>query len=160
MAEPRWLNAEERRAWLAFIIGTRLLFAEFERDLQRDVKMPLTYYEILSVLSSMPNRSMRLSDLAEALQVSPSRLSHAIDRMQESGWTERRRCASDRRGWLAVLTDEGYAVLEAAAPTHVESVRSHLFDQLSPEQVEQLRAIGEALIEHLAPGGSPVLTRE
>lgn len=160
MAEPRWLNEEERRAWLAFIIGTRLLFAEFERDLQRDAKMPLTYYEILSVLSGMPNCSMRLSDLAEALQVSPSRLSHAVDRMQESGWVERRRCPSDRRGWLAVLTDKGYAVLEAAAPTHVESVRSHLFDQLTPEQVEQMRAIGEALIEHLAQGRTPALSRE
>jgi DNA-binding MarR family transcriptional regulator len=160
MTEPRWLNAEERRAWLAFIIGSRLLFSEFERDLQREAKMPLAYYEILSVLSSMPNRAMRLSDLAEALQVSPSRLSHAIDRMQTSGWVERRRCASDRRGWLAVLTDEGYTVLEATAPAHVESVRLHLFDQLTPEQVEQLRTIGEALIDHLAPDQHPVLIRE
>jgi DNA-binding MarR family transcriptional regulator len=101
---------------------------------------------------------LRLSDLAEALQVSPSRLSHAIDRMQESGWVKRVRCASDRRGWLATLTDEGYAVLEEAAPHHVESVRRHLFDQLTPEQVEQLREISEAVLAHLAEGRKPLLT--
>ncbi|MDT0278473.1 MarR family transcriptional regulator, partial [Blastococcus sp. DSM 46792] len=57
----------------------------------------------------------------------------------------------DGRGQLAVLTDDGFAALEAAAPVHVESVRSHLFDQLTPEQVETMRDLGETLLAHIDP---------
>jgi DNA-binding MarR family transcriptional regulator len=148
MAEPRWLNEDEQRTWQAYLLATRLLWAQFERDMQRGAGMPLTYYEILVVLSMAPNRALRLNEVTELLQVSPSRLSHALDRMQASGWVRRERCASDRRGWIAVLTDAGFAALEAAAPCHVESVRTHLFDQLTPEQLAQLRAISETLLAY------------
>ncbi len=60
-------------------------------------------------------------------------------------------CEDDGRGQLAVLTDEGFAALEEAAPVHVEGVRTHLFDQLSPEQVRALQDIGQTLQAHLAP---------
>ncbi len=63
----------------------------------------------------------------------------------------REACAEDRRGSLAVLTDEGFAALEAAAPMHVESVRRHLFDVLSPTQLTQLREIEQVLLDHLLP---------
>lgn len=151
MASVRWLNAEEERTWRTFVRVMRLLSADLERDLQREAKLPLTYYEILMALSETPGRALRMSELAQILQVSPSRLSHAIDRMEESGWVRRQPCPSDRRGWIALLTDDGYAVLEAAAPYHVESVRTHLFDQLGPAQVEQLGQIADALLRHLSP---------
>lgn len=151
MTEPRWLDEEEQRTWQAYLLATRLLWSQFERDVQRGAGMPLTYYEILVVLSAAPDRALRLNEIAQLLQLSPSRLSHAVDRMEESGWVRRERCPSDRRGWIAALTDQGYAALEAAAPSHVESVRTHLFDQLTPEQVDQLRAISETLLTHLAP---------
>ena len=78
-----------------------------------------------------------MSELADRCLSSRSRLSHAVSRLEERGWVRRQVCAEDGRGQLAVLTDEGFAALEAAAPVHVESVRTHLFDQLSPEQVER-----------------------
>ena len=61
-------------------------------------------------------------------------------------------CPTDKRGALAVLTDEGFAALEAAAPGHVEGVRRHLFDVLTPEQVEQLGQISAAIRDGLLPG--------
>src|SRR3712207_8740818 len=75
------------------------------------------------------------TDLANDCLSSRSGLSHAVSRLEERGWVRRQVCPDDGRGQLAVLTDEGFAALEAAAPVHVESVRTHLFDQLSPEQV-------------------------
>lgn len=148
---PRWLDDDERRAWLAWVFSTRLLWEEFERDLQRDAAMPFSYYEILVMLSEAPERSLRMSELADATQSSRSRLSHAIARLEELGWVRRDSCPSDRRGAFAVLTDDGFAALGAAAPYHVESVRTHLFDQLSHAQVEQLREISDVLLEHLLP---------
>ena len=146
---PRWLNADEQHTWLAFLYAHRLLFEQIERDLQREAGMPLAYYQILVVLSAHPDRTMRMSELADASSSSRSRLSHTIDRLEASGWVRREVCPSDRRGALAVLTDEGMAVLEAAAPDHVESVRTHLFDQLSPAEVTNLREVSQTLVRHL-----------
>lgn len=156
MAEPRWLSPDEQEAWVAYLIATRLLWAELERDMQRGAGIPLTYYEILSVLSERGDRSARMSDLSTVLQVSPSRLSHAISRLEEMGCVRREVCPSDRRGWLAVLTDEGLRVVRAAAPTHVQSVRAHLFDLLSPGQLEQLHDISKTLLARLAPDTRPI----
>ncbi len=151
MAETRWLSEEEQRTWRAFLAAVRLLIAELDRELQRDADMPHTYYEILVALSEAPGRTLRMSELAEVSQSSRSRLSHAVSRLEEDGWVERKDCPTDRRGALAVLTDKGFAVLEAAAPSHVEAVRRNLFDQLSPEQVAELGRISAAVRDGLTP---------
>lgn len=137
----RWLDEREQHAWRSYLAMTRLLAAQLDRELQHDSSLPHTYYEILVRLSEAPSRSLRMSQLASASESSRSRLSHAVSRLTEAGWVRREGCATDRRGAFAILTDEGFAALEAAAPAHVESVRRHLFDRLTPEQVEQLDAI-------------------
>ncbi len=149
VTEPRWLDEDERRTWLAFIVATQLFFEQVERDLQRDANLPFAYYEILVILSESPDRRLRMSELADATLSSRSRLSHAIGRLEATGWVRRESCPTDRRAAYAVLTDAGYAVLEAAAPGHVESVRAHLFDQLSAEQLDALRDVAETLARHL-----------
>ena len=148
-AEPRWLDADEQRAWRAWLYSTQLLTERLNAELQHDTGIPHAYYEILVQLSETPDRRMRMSELADRCLSSRSRLSHAVSRLEERSWVRRQVCAEDGRGQLAVLTDEGFAALEAAAPVHVESVRQHLFDQLSPEQVTAMRDIGETLLKHL-----------
>jgi DNA-binding MarR family transcriptional regulator len=145
----RWLDADEQRTWRAFLEATRGLMDTLDRELQRDAGLPHAYYEILVRLSEAPQRALRMSDLAEACKSSRSRLSHAVARLEESGWVRRRDCPTDRRGQIAELTDEGFAVLEAAAPGHVEGVRRHLFDVLTPQQVDQLGQISEAVVDSL-----------
>ena len=147
----RWLDRDERRIWLGWIMSTRLLWDEMEHDLQRDSGLSFGHYEILVMLSEAPGRSRRMSELADATQSSRSRLSHAVARLEREGWVRREECPTDRRGANAVLTDAGFAALEAAAPSHVESVRRHLFDQLSPAQIEQLHDICDTLLGHLLP---------
>lgn len=149
--DARWLEPSERRIWLAWVFSTRLLWEEFERDLQQQAGIPYGYYEILVMLSEAPDRSRRMSELADATQSSRSRLSHAVARLEALGWVRRDSCPTDRRGALAVLTDDGFAALAAAAPHHVESVRTHLFDQLTPAQITSLGEISDALLDHLLP---------
>jgi DNA-binding MarR family transcriptional regulator len=151
VGEPRWLDAEEQRAWRAWLYSTQLLNDRLDRELMRATGIPHTYYEILVQLSETPDRQMRMSELADRCLSSRSRLSHAVSRLEERGWVRRQECAEDGRGLLAVLTDEGFAALEAAAPIHVEGVRTHLFDQLTPEQVAAMRDLGETLLRHLDP---------
>lgn len=147
MSETRWLNAEEQRIWRSFLAVSRAVFEELDRQLQRDSGMPLAYYDILVQLSEAPDRMLRMSELADRVHSSPSRLSHAVARLEEKGWVQRVDCPTDRRGQYAVLADEGFEVLAAAAPGHVEAVRGLLFDALTPEQVEQLREISEAVLD-------------
>lgn len=149
MTGTRWLNEDEQRTWRAFLEATTLLADRLDRELQRDAGMPHTYYEVLVRLSEAPSRSMRMSELADSAQSSRSRLSHAVARLEEAGWVRRERCSTDGRGSIAVLTDEGFAELAAAAPGHVEGVRRHLFDRLTPAQVAQLRRISEAIRDPL-----------
>ncbi|WP_020576207.1 MarR family winged helix-turn-helix transcriptional regulator [Actinopolymorpha alba] len=155
MPETRWLDADEQRTWRAFLAATRLFFERLDQELQADAGMPHAYYEVLVRLSEHPDRAMRMSELAECLGSSRSRLSHAVARLEERGWLRRRATPADRRGQLAELTDQGYVALVAAAPGHVKGVRTHLFDQLSPGQVAELRRISEAVVEHLTPDGDP-----
>jgi DNA-binding MarR family transcriptional regulator len=151
VSAPRWLDPEERRIWLGWVFTSRLLWEEIERDLQRDSGLSFGHYEILVMLSDTPTRARRMSELADATQSSRSRLSHAVARLEELGWVRRETCAEDRRGQLAILTDDGMAALEAAAPMHVESVRRHFFDLLSAEQLVELRDVQMTLLDHLLP---------
>ncbi|MBQ1073528.1 MarR family transcriptional regulator [Micromonospora sp. C31] len=145
----RWLNPDEQRTWRAYLTASRALMETLDRELQRDAGMPHAYYEILVRLSEAPQRQLRMSDLAQASGSSRSRLSHAVARLEAAGWVRREECPTDRRGQIATLTDEGFVTLAAAAPGHVEGVRRHLFDALTPAQVDQLRRISETLTAHL-----------
>src|SRR4029453_2428567 len=113
--EPRWLDDDERHLWLSWIFASRLLWGEIERDLQRDSEIPYGYYELLVVLPAPPNRTLRMSELADATQSSRSRLSHAIARLEESGWVRRDRCGEDRRGGVAGPPEKGLAGVRGGA---------------------------------------------
>ena len=149
-ADTRWLDDDEQQTWRAFLTAQRLLFDRLERQLQRDARLPHAYYEILVRLSEAPDRTLRMSQLADSSLSSRSRLSHAVARLEAAGWVRRRACAEDRRGAFAELTPEGLAKLEEAAPGHVEAVRVDLFDALDRDQQRVLREISDALVAHLS----------
>jgi DNA-binding MarR family transcriptional regulator len=160
MNDTRWLSPEEQHTWRAYLHAHRLLLDAVDAQLRRDSGMPHAYYEILVRLSETPGRALRMSVLAEGTRVSASRLSHAIARLEERGWVRREDCPTDKRGQIAVLTDEGFAVLAAAAPGHVEAVRRALFDALDPEQVRWLGAVSQTLADHLGATGGRVGPQE
>jgi DNA-binding MarR family transcriptional regulator len=147
MAETRWLTPAEQRTWRAYLRAAQHLQAQLDRELERDAGMPFAYFQILVILSEVPERRLRMSDLAERTWSSRSRLSHAIDRLEDRGWVERSSSPSDGRGAFARLTDSGFEILTAAAAKHVESVRRHVFDRLTPKQVQQLGAISARIAE-------------
>ncbi|URM89567.1 MarR family transcriptional regulator [Streptomyces sp. MRC013] len=147
-AATRWLTDAEQCAWRTYLDVTRLLTYQLERDLQ---PFGLTYndYEILVNLSESPELRMRMSDLATATLQSKSRLSHQITRMENAGLVRRENCESDRRGLYAVLTDHGMETMRKVAPHHVDSVRRHFIDRLSPEALTGLHSSLRPIGEHL-----------
>lgn len=144
-----WLTPEEQATWRAFLLASQLLDEALDRQLQRDAGMPHAYYAILVTLSEAPASSLRMSELAAGLRYSQSRMTHAVRSLEGNGWVRRQRSPDDRRGQLAVLTDDGRRALARAAPGHVAEARRQVFDRLSQEQVTELRHICETLLEGL-----------
>ena len=140
----RWLSEHEQELWRGWIAASMLLPDRLSRDLQEQHNLTGTDYQILVELSESPERRMRMSTLADLTMLSRSRLSHQVDRMSKAGLVERQSCADDGRGMYAALTERGWQTIVAAAPDHVESVRRHLLDQLTPEEFE---AFGQACLK-------------
>jgi DNA-binding MarR family transcriptional regulator len=142
----RWLSATEQHCWRSFLNACQTLYGEIETQLLRDSGLPHGYYEILVHLSEAPGRALRMTQLAAASTFSKSRLSHAVARLEERGLVIRQTCPTDRRGQVAMLTDEGFAVLADAAPGHVDQVFRSLIGVLTPEQIDQLSEISAAIV--------------
>ncbi|MFA1551348.1 MarR family winged helix-turn-helix transcriptional regulator [Actinomadura chokoriensis] len=151
MTETQWLDDEEQRTWRAFLWTSRLLNEALDRQLQHDSGLPHAYYMILAMLSEAPGRALTMTELAEIVHSSPSRLSHAVNRLEEAGWVSRCKHETDRRTTIARLTDEGHTVLVKAAPGHVAEVRRHLFDPLTRDQMLEFREILHTLLNSLDP---------
>lgn len=142
----RWLNDDEMRAWLAYRRMHLLLNAEINRDLAKEAGLSEADYDVLSSLTATDDRRRRLSELAAHMRWSKSRLSHHITRMEQRGLVCREEVDGDARGSFVVLTPQGRRTIEQAAPGHVTSVRRHLIDRLTPEQIRVLGDIGDVVL--------------
>jgi len=143
-----WLTPDEQEAWRAYLATSKLLFRQLDRDLN-PFGLNSNDYEILVVLSEAPEHRLRMTDLADATAQSRSRLSHQVTRMEAAGLVRRDTCPGDKRGLFAVLTDTGMATIERVAPYHVDSVRRHFIDRLTPEQLDILREGYAVINDHL-----------
>ena len=144
-----WLTEQQQKDWRAFLSVLALLPEQFSRDLQVSADLTFGDYEIFVRLSERENRSMRMSELADLTLASRSRLTHQIDRLESQGFVERRPCEDDKRGSWATLTEKGWAKLVATAPAHVDSVREHLVDVLTPEEFETLGKLSRKILSSL-----------
>jgi DNA-binding MarR family transcriptional regulator len=149
IGEPQWLDAEEMRAWRAYVTGKQLLDIQLNRDLQEEHQLALGDYGLLVRMSEAPDGRVRMSTLADQVAASKSRISHQIARMEQAGLVQREQCPGDRRGVFAVITPHGREVLRTAAPTHVRGVRDNLIDLLSAEERRVLTEMFERVVKHL-----------
>ena len=152
--EPRWLDADERRTWLALAGALIRLPATLDAQLQRDAGISYFEYQVLSVLSEAPQRTLRLSEVAALAEGSLPRLSQAVTRLEKRGWVRRIPDPTDGRYTLGVLTDEGFDKVVATAPGHVTAVRRHVMDPLTKTQQRQLGAIAERIMRTIDPDGA------
>ena len=143
--EPQWLSMEQQEVWRAWLTATARIDDLLTADL-RPFNLDLNEYEVLVVLSEAPAHSIRMSALAEGANQSRSRLTHTVGRMEAAGLIVREPAADDRRGVIARLTAEGFALLERAASSHVSAVRRIFIDPVPPADLEAMgRALGAIL---------------
>ena len=151
MSEPRWLAPTELDAWKRLVAVVELLPGILDTQLQRDAGLSHYEYYVLAMLSEAPARTLRMTHLASATNATLPRLSHVVARLEKRGLVERLPCAEDRRATNAHLTEAGWDKVVATAPGHVATVRDHVVDALTDEQVAQLDEIAGAILERVDP---------
>ncbi|WP_432168175.1 MarR family winged helix-turn-helix transcriptional regulator [Streptomyces sp. bgisy031] len=167
--EPHWLDPDEQQQWYAFAYVLTQLPAALEARMQHDAGIAHFEYVVLSALSMAPERTLRMSELAQYAGSTLSRLSNVVIRLEKRSWVQRRPDPSDGRATLATLTDDGMDKVTAAAPIHIDAVRRLVFDPLTKAQQRQLGAVSQRILGALdapcptdwaPPGATPQADRD
>lgn len=153
MTRPRSLTPEERATWVPVVAMLELLPKRLDAQLLRDEELTHFDYFALSVLALSPDHALRMSALASAVNATLPRLSHVVTRLEQRGFVRRQAAPDDARATDVVLTGDGRRKVIHATPGHVENVRRHVLDALTPEQSGQLREIARAILGRLDPEG-------
>jgi len=147
----RWLDDEERAAWVRLAAVVELLPGVLEAQLKRDADLTHFEYWVLAMLSEAPQRTLRMTALASRTSATLSRLSHVVTRLEGRGLLERFPCPEDRRATNARLTEAGWELVVASAPGHLDTVREYVVDALTPKQIAALTTITGAILDRLDP---------
>ena len=145
----RWLTEADLDSWLSVVRLISWLPWSIDQQLRRDSNLGMVEYQVLAMLSQSPERRMRMSSLAEVTNASLSRLSHLVKRLEERGLVRREPDPADGRFTNAILTDQGFQTLAAAAPGHVAQVRSLVIDVLLPEQLRRLGLVADRIVSRI-----------
>ncbi|QAY64938.1 MarR family transcriptional regulator [Xylanimonas allomyrinae] len=137
-----WLSDEQQRAWRSYLEGTARFVDALDRAHDAGIPLSMGEYHLMVQLSEQPDRTLRMSALADGLALSRSRLTHTVDRMERRGLVARHAVPGDRRGVNCVMTDAGWDLLVEAAPLHVAAVRRLMIDVIDPDE---LLVLGRAM---------------
>lgn len=143
------LTPSERRAWISLVALAQLLPGTLDSELRRAGQLTLFEFQTLAMLSEAPERTLRMSDLADVTNSTLPRLSHVVTRLSRRGLVQRRPCPDDGRATDVTLTDEGFVAMDSVDPVHTKAARAAVFDALTPEQVEQLSSIAAMVLERI-----------
>jgi DNA-binding MarR family transcriptional regulator len=154
--QPRWLNDDERQAWMPFAGLMLKLPHALDSAMRRSTGLSHFEYIVMSALSESAGRTRPMSELAELASASLSRLSHVVARLEQHGWIQRSACPDSGRVTIATLTDQGMAVVVETAPQHLEAVRALVIDALEPSQLQQLATISSRILSNLEAALSTV----
>ena len=143
--DKRLLTESQMRAWRAFLGASTLVSARLNHELDEAAAISMYEYEILVRLFESEAGRVRMSQLADQVSYSRSRLTHTVGRLERAGYVLRSSCPKDRRGVYAHLTQAGYEFLAQTAPIHLDGVRRHLIDRFTPSELATLTELLEKI---------------
>ena len=139
------LTESQMRAWRAFLGASTLVSARLNHELDEAAAISMYEYEILVRLFESEAGRVRMSQLADQVSYSRSRLTHTVGRLERAGYVLRSSCPNDRRGVYAHLTKAGYEFLAQTAPIHLDGVRRHLINRFTPSELSTLTELLEKI---------------
>lgn len=140
------LTGDDLETWAALATVLEWLPPALDSQLQRDAQLTHFEYGVLYALSEAPERTLRMSELADYANSTLSRLSRAATRLESRGLLRRTPDPADGRYTLAILTDLGHDKVEQATPGHVQVVHDLVLDRLTTAQRRQLREISRRVM--------------
>ena len=143
--DKRLLTESQMRAWRAFLGASTLVSARLNHELDEAAAISMYEYEILVRLFESEAGRVRMSQLADQVSYSRSRLTHTVGRLERAGYVLRSSCPNDRRGVYAHLTQAGYEFLAQTAPIHLDGVRRHLINRFTPSELATLTELLEKI---------------
>ena len=149
-----WLNEDQLAAWMRLLAVVELLPGVLDTQLRRDAGLTHYEYYVLAMLSEAPDRTRRMSWLAQQTNATLPRLSNVVRRLEGKGLVERFTPADDLRASDVRLTEVGWDKVVATAPGHVVQVRENVIDALDPEQLAQLTTIADAILARIDPNAT------
>jgi DNA-binding MarR family transcriptional regulator len=152
---PAYLDESELAAWRGLLRVHARFIRELSAELEQAHGMVLSSYEVLLVLSNAPDERMRMAELADSVLLSPSGITRLVDRLVSDGLVAKQRCVRDRRGWYAVLTDDGRTRLAEARGTHLAGVRARFHELVTTDEQAMLTGIWERLLHGAETDTSP-----
>jgi DNA-binding MarR family transcriptional regulator len=145
----KWLTTAEVDSWLSVVRMMTWLPWSIDQQLRRDSNLGMVEYQVMARLSQCPERTLRMSELADLANASLSRLSHLVKRLEDRGFVRREPDPADGRFTNAILTGLGFQTLAEAAPGHVAHVRSLVIDVISPEQLRRLGLVADRITSRI-----------
>lgn len=145
----RWLTPQEMAAWRTFIVTTGDLTRAIERDLHQ-FDLDLGDYQLLAMLSEAPDQRLKMCDLADSLRLTRSGLTRRMDGVLKKKLVTRTQSSEDGRVAYAQISAKGMEVLKTAAPHHLESVRGHMIDLLSPSEIKAIASAFKKISQKLS----------
>ncbi|MCH7983088.1 MAG: MarR family transcriptional regulator [Chloroflexi bacterium] len=133
-------------AWERTLRAVSRLLRVFDRELQDDVDLPLTWYDVLVQLYSAPDVRLRMQTLSDSLVLTRSGATRLVDRIEKAGLVRREPAAEDRRGYYAILTADGQRLMERAQKAHGAGIERHFGKHLDPDEQKTLFAIMSKLL--------------
>ncbi len=130
------LSKTHNLAWRKFLVAHVMLIEQIEQDLAQAELPPLSWYDVLFALSEAPEQRLRLHELAEAVLLSRSNLTRLLDRLEAAGLIQREQCSSDRRGAFAVITNEGFKMLDQMWSVYGQAIEKYFACHLDANEVK------------------------
>ena len=134
------------RAWQGLLHAHQQITRTLDAELRDEHNLSLASYDVLLRLVRAPERTLRMTDLAARVMMSPSGLTRVVDRLVSQALVRRQRGDSDARAMLVNLTDYGRQVLRGAAKTHLRGIRAHFTGRLTERQLRSVAVALEVIV--------------
>ena len=129
----RGLSRRDLATWVRFTSGLSALIQALDCRLRDESGLSVDDFGVLRAVWAAPKSGIPMSELADELSFSVSRLTHVMQRMESKGWVQRRTLDEDKRVKMVSLTDKGRQRFRDAWPSHAEAIRELFLDQLTDD---------------------------
>ena len=142
----RTLEADLLTSWRLVMDGYNRTNQQLMAQVQAHGLAP-QWFAVLGRLMDAPDHRLPMSKLAAEVSMTSGGLTKLVDRLEKAGFTERQHDRGDRRIVHTRLTERGEQAVRDATDTHSTNLRAVLLGALTVDEVHQMGALMQRLLE-------------